>query len=53
MDCTRCLGFMVIDACLNMEGDRNKSWSGGVSTAEKSLTLALWRIVPHNTTRHL
>lgn len=21
-----CLGLMVVDACLNMEGDRNKVW---------------------------
>jgi hypothetical protein len=28
MQCPRCLGFMVIDTCLNMEGDRNKSWIG-------------------------
>lgn len=26
MKCPHCLGFMVIDACLNMEGDRNKAW---------------------------
>ena len=26
MKCPHCLGFMVIDACLNMEGDRNKVW---------------------------
>ena len=26
MKCPHCLGFMVIDACLNMEGDRNKLW---------------------------
>lgn len=26
MECPRCLGFMVIDTCLNMEGDRNKVW---------------------------
>ena len=23
MDCPRCLGFMVIDACLNLEGEDN------------------------------
>jgi hypothetical protein len=28
MKCPHCLGFMVIDACLNMEGDRNKVWIG-------------------------
>jgi len=28
MECPRCLGFMVIDTCLNIEGDRNKSWIG-------------------------
>ncbi len=26
MKCPHCLGFMVIDVCLNMEGDRNKVW---------------------------
>ena len=26
MKCPHCLGFMVIDACLNMEGERNKVW---------------------------
>ena len=26
MKCPHCLGFMVIDTCLNMEGDRNKVW---------------------------
>ena len=28
MKCSRCLGFMVIDTCLNLEGDRNQSWIG-------------------------
>jgi len=28
MKCPHCKGFMVIDACLNMEGDRNKVWIG-------------------------
>ena len=28
MKCPRCVGFMVIDTCLNIEGDRNKSWIG-------------------------
>jgi len=28
MKCPHCLGLMVIDACLNMEGDRNKVWIG-------------------------
>jgi hypothetical protein len=28
MKCPHCLGFMVIDTCLNMEGDRNKAWIG-------------------------
>ena len=28
MKCPRCVGFMVIDICLNIEGDRNKSWIG-------------------------
>ena len=28
MRCPRCLGFMVIDTCLNVEGDRNKTWIG-------------------------
>jgi len=28
MKCPHCMGFMVIDACLNMEGDRNKVWIG-------------------------
>lgn len=28
MKCPHCFGFMVIDACLNMEGDRNKVWIG-------------------------
>ena len=26
MKCSHCLGFMVVDACLNMEGDHNKVW---------------------------
>ena len=26
MKCPHCLGFMVIDACLNMEGERDKVW---------------------------
>ena len=26
MRCPHCLGFMVIDACLNREGDRNQVW---------------------------
>ncbi len=26
MKCPHCLGFMVIDTCLNMEGDHNKVW---------------------------
>ena len=26
MKCPHCMGFMVIDACLNREGDRNKVW---------------------------
>ena len=26
MKCPHCLGFMVIDTCLNIEGDRNKVW---------------------------
>ncbi len=26
MKCPHCMGFMVIDACLTMEGDRNKVW---------------------------
>ena len=25
MGCPRCLGFMVIDACLNLEGDPNNN----------------------------
>ena len=25
MDCPRCLGFMVIDTCLNLEGDPNNN----------------------------
>ena len=28
MKCPHCLGFMVIDTCLNMEGDHNKAWIG-------------------------
>jgi len=28
MKCPHCLGFRVIDACLNMEGDRRKVWMG-------------------------
>ena len=28
MKCPHCLGFMVIDASLNMEGARNKVWIG-------------------------
>lgn len=28
MKCPHCLGFMVIDTCLNMEGDRKKVWIG-------------------------
>ncbi len=28
MKCPHCLGFMVIDACLHMEGDHNKVWIG-------------------------
>ena len=28
MKCPHCFGFMVIDTCLNMEGDRNKVWIG-------------------------
>jgi len=28
MKCPHCLGLMVIGACLNMEGDRNKVWIG-------------------------
>ena len=26
MECSRCCGFMVIDTCVNMEGDCNKPW---------------------------
>jgi len=26
MKCPHCLGFMVIDTCLNMEGERDKVW---------------------------
>jgi len=26
MKCPRCFGFMVIDTCLNVEGDHNKPW---------------------------
>lgn len=26
MECPRCHGFMVIDACLNVEGFLNKAW---------------------------
>ena len=28
MKCPHCFGFMVIDTCLNMEGDHNKAWIG-------------------------
>ena len=28
MKCPHCSGFMVIDTCLNLEGDRNKVWIG-------------------------
>ena len=27
MNCPHCSGFMVIDVCLNMEGDHNKVWN--------------------------
>ncbi len=45
MKCPHCLGFMVIDACLNMEGDRSKSGFryGVASAAEKSLIHVLWK----------
>jgi len=26
MECSRCFGFMVVDTCLNVEGDHNKPW---------------------------
>jgi hypothetical protein len=46
-----CLGFMVIDTCLNMDDDRNKKcgfMNGVASIVEKYLPHTHWKIAHHN-----